>query len=121
MEKGDGKTALYKVIKETDGYRYQFFCGLSELAVCTTDVYPISSNEDSLSTAWEKEGKKYFNQCRKCGKWVCDVMYNADVLECVACAPWEDTPSYCPKCGELLPSGDAFCRKCGAQLQYWEA
>ena len=35
-----------------------------------------------------------FNPCGRCGRWVSDVMYNADVHECVACAPWENLPHF---------------------------
>ena len=28
---------------------------------------------------------RYFNQCRKCGKWVCDEMFDPDIMECKQC------------------------------------
>ncbi len=28
---------------------------------------------------------RYFNQCRRCGEWVCDEMYDPDRLECIGC------------------------------------
>ena len=28
---------------------------------------------------------RYFNQCRKCGKWVCDEMYDLNTMECREC------------------------------------
>lgn len=28
---------------------------------------------------------RYFNQCRNCGKWVCDEKFDADSLECITC------------------------------------
>lgn len=60
--------------------------------------------------AWEQEGKQHFNQCRRCGRWVSDVMYNADVLECVGCTPWENVPKYCARCGKKLPPGIPLAR-----------
>lgn len=41
--------------------------------------------------AFEKaveEGKTYFHQCRRCGKWVCpDVCWNEGAGQCVDCSP----------------------------------
>src|SRR5260370_38921289 len=35
-----------------------------------------------------KEGKTYFHQCGRCGKWVCpDVCWNGDAGMCEGCAP----------------------------------
>lgn len=113
-------TASYKTIADGGGVRYRFFCDLSGLSVCTTKPIRADTEQEGLLLAWQTEGKANFNQCHKCGKWVCDAMYNADVLECVECAPWENAPSYCPHCGEKLPQGDSFCRKCGAKLRYGE-
>lgn len=28
---------------------------------------------------------RYFNQCRRCGKWVCDEMYDLNALVCNQC------------------------------------
>lgn len=28
---------------------------------------------------------RYLNQCRKCGKWVCDEMYDPDTMKCKRC------------------------------------
>ena len=78
----------------------------------------ILLSEEELRIAWENEGKKSFNFCHKCGRWVCDAMYNPDVLECVNCAPIEKKPLYCQHCGEKIPADDAFCRKCGSRLTY---
>lgn len=120
MENVKRATSKYKVIKDSSGYRYQFNCDLSNLTVYTSKVYFASSESDGLQRAWEEEGHKNFNQCHRCGRFVCDAMYNADVLECVACAPWEDPPMFCPHCGTKLQEGDTYCRDCGAKLQYGE-
>lgn len=111
-------TARYKIISDTGGNRYQFFCDLSGALVCTTKPIRADTPEQELLLAWESEGKREFNPCRKCGKWVSDVMYNADVLECVECAPWEDPPNFCPQCGKKLSAPERYCPKCGAKLLY---
>ena len=28
---------------------------------------------------------RYFNQCRRCGEWVCDEMYNPEEMICMNC------------------------------------
>ncbi len=112
------QTASYRVISDAGGKLYQFFCELSGALCCT--VGPVSSGEkDELQLAWEK-GQQYFNQCHRCGKWVCDAMFNADVLECVDCAPWEESPRYCSKCGEKITAPATYCCSCGARLRYGE-
>ena len=58
--------------------------------------------------------------CKKCGKFVSDVMYNADVLNCVECSPWENSPHYCLNCGIEVSLADKFCSKCGTKLLYGE-
>ena len=110
--------ASYKIIPVTDGFRFQFFCDLSGSRVCTTSEVYGNQTEHSLESAWETEGRRFFNRCEKCGKWVSDVMFNADVHECVACAPWEDQPRYCPQCGKKLAQVKKHCPKCGAKLFY---
>lgn len=114
------KTARYKIITNAKGNQYRFFCALSGAAMCTTKPIRADTQEDELKLAWESEGVQHFNQCNKCGKWVCDAMYNADVCECVSCAPWEERPQYCSQCGERVPLDDIFCQKCGTRLQYRE-
>ncbi len=47
------------------------------------------AHDDALMRAVE-EGKKYFKQCSRCGKWVCpDVCWNAERSLCENCAPDE--------------------------------
>ncbi len=64
------------------------------------------------------EGKAHFNLCHTCGKWISDVMYNADTLSCVDCTPWEDPPRYCPHCGSAVPEKNTFCSDFGIRLMY---
>lgn len=110
--------ASYKVIKEKGGTQYQFCCELCGAAVYTTAVKYGAFPEKELETVWNIEGRKYFNRCQKCGKWVCNAMFNPDVLECVECSPLENPPRYCMHCGTEVPLNDTFCRKCGRQLRY---
>ncbi len=45
------------------------------------------AHDSALETAVQ-EGKKYFHQCSRCGKWVCpDVCWNGDANMCSECAP----------------------------------
>lgn len=116
-------TANYKVIEEEGGRCYQFFCDLSGAYACTTKSICADTLEKELEIAWETEGKACFNQCQSCGRFVSDVMYNADVLECVECAPWENIPNYCPKCGTRLTTpkntvSQKHCPECGVLLRY---
>ena len=114
------KIADYKILKDEKGIRYRFFCQASGMAMLTTKCYPGTDPEQELEIAWNKEGRNHFNLCHKCGRWVCDAMYNADVLHCVDCTPWENIPKYCTQCGTKVDITDVFCRKCGVKLQYRE-
>ena len=111
-------TASYKVLTEPNGNRYRFFCDLSGAIGCTTKPIHAETPEEELRLAWESEGKQEFNLCHRCGRWVSDVMYNADVLECVMCSPWEEQPKYCRNCGQKLLHPGKNCTKCGAPLRY---
>ncbi len=112
-------TAAYRVISDAGGNRYRFFCDLSGALGCTTSPVRAGSPREELLLAWQ-EGRRHFNHCPRCGRWVCDAMYNADVLECVDCAPWEERPRFCCKCGTPISGPDTYCRQCGARLQYGE-
>jgi len=114
------KTAAYRIITDAGGNRYRFFCDLSGAVMCTTEPVMAETQEKELMLAWEKEGRQQFNHCHRCGKWVCESMYNADVCHCVECTPWEDRPKFCSVCGAPIPADDNFCRKCGAKLLYRE-
>lgn len=113
-------TASCRVIADAGGNRFRFFCDLSGITICTTGPVRAASADEELYMAWESEGKQHFNLCGKCGRWVSDVMYNADVLQCVDCAPWEDIPGFCRKCGAKASASDKICTKCGALLRYGE-
>lgn len=112
------ETADYKIIATPDGNCYCFYCDLSGAIVCTTKPFRRQTAEEELTAAWQTEGRAQFNQCQKCGKWVSDTMFNADVLECVACAPWENEPNYCAQCGHKLSGASNTCPHCGTSLRY---
>ena len=113
-----GKTARYRIIAGTDGNRYQFFCDLSGALMCTSEPVLMDTPEHELMFAWNSEGKKHFNLCSRCGRWVADTVYNVETLECVECSPWEEDPAYCHHCGEKVQDGDCFCAKCKKRLKY---
>ena len=116
----DNKIAKYRIIADSGGNRYRFFCEASGAVVCTTKPVKADTHEQELLLAWESEGKGKFNHCPRCGRLVCDTMYNADVCECVDCAPWEGKPKFCRKCGVAIPKGTTFCTKCGIRTRYGE-
>lgn len=118
--KAGHETAAYKVIADGKGNCYRFYCGQSNLAIRTTRPIRADTPDEELRIAWETEARPYFNKCRKCGKWVSDLMFNVDTSECVVCSPWEEPPNYCSHCGARVPEGDGFCRKCGEKLRYKE-
>lgn len=120
MAMNELRTAKYKIIADSGGNRYRFFCDASGMAVCTTRPIRADTQEEELRIAWETEGEKHFNRCPKCGKLVGDTMYNADILLCVDCVPWQEKPNYCTHCGKKIPASDTFCRKCGMRLRYGE-
>lgn len=109
-------TAAYRVIADSGGSRYRFFCDVSGMALCTTKHIRRNTQEEELAFAWESEGRQHFNRCGKCGKWVSDPMYNADLLQCVDCAPWKELPRYCSRCGNAITAAARFCTTCGTPL-----
>ena len=112
-------TADYKLILDGDGkYRFRFFCDLCGSLEYTSQPVNCRNAEKELGKVWTSEAKSHFNFCGKCGKWVNTEMFNADVLECVACAPWEDTPLYCPHCGKKVENSENHCAYCGRSLRY---
>lgn len=112
------KTAAYKIASDFEGNRYKFYCDLSGAFVCITMPYKADTPEKELELAWENEGKRYFNYCNKCGKWVIDVAYNPDVFECTDCAPFENEISYCKFCGAKVNDNVRFCPACNKKLHY---
>lgn len=120
MAKNDHATARYRIIADSGGSRYRFFCDASGMALCTTGPIRGETQEEELRLAWEFEGKAYFNRCARCGRWVGDPMFNADMLQCVDCAPWQEKPDYCIRCGKKTTAADRFCNACGARLRYGE-
>ena len=114
----DKKTACYKREVTKDGISYRFYCAISGALLHVTGPIQAETDEKALEIAWNQEGRKSFNQCQKCGRWVSDVMYNADTLRCVECSPWEIPPNYCTKCGVKVEDNNIFCPKCGNRLQY---
>ena len=120
MAMKDRATAKYRVIADSGGSCYRFFCDASGMVLCTTKPICGNTHEEELYTAWEAEGKQHFNRCTKCGKWVSDPMYNADLLQCVDCAPWQEKPNYCFHCGRKVSPEENFCNNCGVRLRYGE-
>ncbi len=112
------RTAAYRVLKDGGGMRFRFFCEGSGAAICTTQSMPVQPIEAALEKAWHAEAREYFNRCQRCGKWVADVMYNPNTLECVECSPWEEKPTFCSQCGEMVLNDEIFCHHCGGRLQY---
>lgn len=115
----ESRTAKYKAVPDGGGYRFIFYCDVSDAHVCTTrQIYRGNSAEEALLSAWQAEGRRYFNRCHKCGKWVIDAVYNAEVLECVVCAPYEAEPKYCKNCGIKIEEPVNVCPSCGGKLIY---
>ena len=113
------KVATHKTVADGGGYRFLFYCDVSGAHSCTTKkIYHGDTQEDALLTAWQAEGREHFNHCHKCGQWVIDAAYNADVLECVECAPYEAEPKYCKKCGTRIDTPGKKCPSCGNKLIY---
>ena len=74
MAMNDHATAKYRIIADSGGSRYRFFCDVSGMVLCTTKPVRGDTQEEELKMAWETEGKQHFNRCAKCGKWVSDPM-----------------------------------------------
>ena len=112
------KTADFKAVADKVGHRFMFYCQSSGAHVCTTKgIYP-GRPEEALLLAWQAEGCKHFNLCRRCGNWVIDAVFNAEVLECVECAPYEAEPKFCKTCGVKIESPVKHCQHCGNKLVY---
>lgn len=112
------RVPAYKTAREGDGVRYKFLCELSEAAVCTTEAYEAPTVEEGALLAWEKEGRSHFNYCKRCSRYVSDAMFNVEVLECVACAPYEAEARYCKSCGAKVSDPKRPCSECQRPLVY---
>lgn len=113
------KVASHKAVTDGGGYRFLFYCDVSGAHVCTTrEIYRADTREAALTAAWQAEGRENFNHCHKCGRWVIDAVYNAEVLECVECAPYEAEPRFCKSCGIKLDAPVQNCPACGKKLIY---
>ena len=108
------RTARYRKVIESNGFRYQFLCDLSGALVSTTNL----QKKDDPMQAWADAGRRMFSKCHRCGRWVSDPMYNAETWECVQCSPWEEQPAFCPQCGASVLEDEAFCHRCHARLRY---
>lgn len=51
------KTAAYKIITDSGGNRYKFYCDLTGALLCTTKSYHADTPERELELAWNTEGK----------------------------------------------------------------
>ena len=115
----DRNVARHKTLADGGGYRFLFYCDVSGVHVCPTkEVYHADTPEAALLAAWEAEGRGRFNKCHKCGKWVIEAVYNAEVLECVDCAPYEAEPKFCKNCGTRIEVTIRHCPSCGKKLIY---
>lgn len=113
------ETASYRRIPTDRGTCYEFHCDLSGATVCTSAPIRAATPEEELYQAWQAVGRAEFNLCHRCGRWVIDAMYNADVCECVQCSPWEDQrPMFCKHCGAKAPAEGGVCPKCQKRLYY---
>ena len=113
------ETATYKTVLETDGERFLFFCDMTGAHACTTKkVYRDDGSRTALTLAWSQEGQSFFNLCHKCKKWVMDAAYNAEVLECIECAPYECKPNFCKSCGAKIEGEALKCSTCKKPLFY---
>ena len=110
--------ARYRVVADAGGNRYRFYCDASGALACCTKLYRAETPQQELLLAWENEGAQYFNRCSKCGRYVIDAMFNAEVLECVECAPFEGEPAFCKTCGVKIKSPCRSCPSCGSLLVY---
>lgn len=101
--------ANYRIERSGGEVLYHFYCGLSGALVCTV------KHAAGPQPAWESGGRRHFNRCRRCGRWVCDTMYNPDTLQCVDCSAWEEQPAFCPQCGARVTEDAQFCRSCAME------
>ena len=111
-------TAKYRIMADAGGNRYRFYCDASGVLACCTKSYHAETPEQELRLAWEREGSQAFNRCNKCGRYVIDAMFNAEVLECVECGPFEGEPAFCKTCGLKIETPGRHCPSCSSLLVY---
>jgi hypothetical protein len=64
-----------------------FFGNASNSAYDVQRAVGGKAHDDALSAAVQ-EGKQFFKQCGRCGKWVCpEVCWNPQANQCTECAP----------------------------------
>lgn len=110
-------TAPYKRFKTQNGVRFKFYCGITGALACESQEYG-DENEDTLMLAWENDGRRHFEFCHKCGKWVISAAYNPEVFECTDCAPFEHETNFCKYCGARVDADLRFCPACYKKLHY---
>lgn len=115
---GKGNTAMHRLVPTAEGNIYIFFCGVTGAQFQTRRAYKADSPEKELFLAWESEGRCHFNRCQKCRRWVFNVAYNPEVLECIECAPFEDEAKFCKFCGTHVPPFVKTCPTCKKPLYY---
>lgn len=111
------KTANYRIIADAGGNRYSFYCGLSGALGCTTPPLRAPTPGQELALAWQ-EGRRHFNLCQKCGRWVIGAAFNPEVCECTDCAPFEHEAAFCKLCGAKVGADVRFCPVCKNKLHY---
>jgi hypothetical protein len=76
-------------MKCTDGvYQFTFFCAYCGFHHNTRPIGAGSAGEAYLIA--EREARKDFNGCHRCGRWVCDDHFNMTELMCLECAQLND-------------------------------
>ena len=119
MPCAEKKTAAYRVETDSGGGRvFRFYCDISGELGCVTRPIVADSEQAALAQAWEAEGRRAFDRCPKCGRYVSSAMFNINAGQCLDCAPWEDEyPAFCHQCGVRIKDPEArFCPACGARL-----
>ena len=77
----------YIITVENGGYQISFYCAACDYHYATGWI--SAGSETEARELAEKEAKKLFNGCRKCGRWVCDKHYNMGEMICLDCATAE--------------------------------
>lgn len=96
----------YEIKKTEDGVIFLFYCDL-----CYHTVSISGFNKDIHNI--QLEAMRHFNMCHACGKWVCDLHYNEEIMNCVECAPKK---MYCYECGKELLIHEKYCKNCGNKI-----